>query len=117
MDTLKKNLTFTELSKTVEIRSFPLFFESLIMQTTLKGTLYVQNGKSCKLVWMLQNFFQFFYAKLTLFDFHSSFKRCIKIQKSIFPFGANYLQSVFWTYNFAKKYWISMKILSPKYRL
>ena len=28
--------------------------------------------------------------------------------------GANYLQSVFWTLNFAKKYWISMKILSPK---
>ena len=29
-------------------------------------------------------------------------------------YGANYLQSVFWTLNFAKKYWISMKILSPK---
>ena len=28
--------------------------------------------------------------------------------------GANYLQSVFWTLNFAKIYWISMKILSPK---
>ena len=27
---------------------------------------------------------------------------------------ANYLQSVFRTKNFAKKYWISMKILSPK---
>ena len=25
--------------------------------------------------------------------------------------GANYLLSVFWTLNFAKKYWISMKIL------
>ena len=29
-------------------------------------------------------------------------------------FGANYLQLVFWTLNFAKKYWISMKILSRK---
>ena len=29
-------------------------------------------------------------------------------------FGANYLLSVFWTLNFVKKYWISMKILSPK---
>ena len=28
--------------------------------------------------------------------------------------GANYLQSVFWTYNFEKKFWISTKIISLK---
>ena len=28
--------------------------------------------------------------------------------------GANYLRMVFWTLKFAKKYWTSMKILSPK---
>ena len=37
-----------------------------------------------------------------------------QIVKSSKDLGANYLLSVFWTLNFVKKYWISMKILSPK---
>ena len=37
-----------------------------------------------------------------------------KIRTYLHDIGANYLKSVFWTLDFAKKYWISMKILSPK---
>ena len=53
-------------------------------------------------------------SKIFLIKIYSTKILQFRIRENISLYNwANYLQSVFWTQNFEKKFWISIKILSP----